>query len=185
MDLLSYQEKALRTESKVDHIVANATELKYVLGAFEIVTEMLDCLKKKIYYNNSKKYNEQFHDLAERLHFMTTCCDRHHDIEENVKLPVNPRVFHGIIGIATESGELISALHRSINGDSIDGVNVMEELGDLRWYDAILHDALDLDPHETMDINIKKLAKRYPEKYTDLNAEVRDLEAERKILEGN
>lgn len=184
MNLTQYQEKALRTESKVDRIVANAVELNYVFGAFQVVSEMLDCLKKKIYYNNPKKYNEQFHELAEKLHYMTTCCDRHHDIIDDNELPVNPRVFHGIIGLATEAGELVSALQSALNGHDLDPVNVMEEMGDQDWYMAILHDALGLNPEETLDRNIQKLAKRYPEKYTDLHAEHRDLDAERYILEG-
>jgi hypothetical protein len=36
---------------------------------------------------------------------------------------------------------------------------------------------------EVMDINIKKLEARYPEKFTEDKAINRDLEAERKILE--
>ncbi len=184
MNLHEYKEKALRTESKVDRIVANAVELNYVFGAFQVVSEMLDCLKKKIYYNNPKKYDEQFHDLAAKLHYMTTCCDRHHDIIENSELPIDPRVFHGIIGLATESGELITALQTALNGHPIDPVNVMEEMGDQNWYSAILHDALNLNPEETLDKNINKLAKRYPEKYSDTSADVRDLDAERSILEG-
>lgn len=183
MNLHEYKEKALRTESIVEQVVANKTELNYVLGALVTVTEMLDCLKKKIYYGNPKKYNEQFHELAEKLQFFTACSDRHHDIPEDVVLSVDPRVFHGIVGLTTEAGELIVALQKGINGDTIDAVNIMEELGDCSWYEAILHDALSLDPEVTLDVNIKKLSKRYPEKYSDYNADNRDLDAERAILE--
>jgi ribosomal protein S17E len=34
-----------------------------------------------------------------------------------------------------------------------------------------------------MSVNVEKLAKRYPEKFTEYHAENRDLESERKILE--
>src|ERR1700758_2894500 len=106
MNLYEHQQAALETESIIEKVVANKTELAYVLGAFITITEMMDYLKKKIYYGKDKKYNEQFHELAERLQYMTTCCDRHHDIEESSELSINPRVFHSLLGIATESGEL-------------------------------------------------------------------------------
>ncbi len=36
-----------------------------------------------------------------------------------------------------------------------------------------------------MDRNIAKLRKRYPERFTEQAANVRDLEAERSVLEGD
>lgn len=41
-----------------------------------------------------------------------------------------------------------------------------------------------LDPAQAMDLNIKKLAKRYGDKYSDLAALNRDTGAERRVLEG-
>jgi hypothetical protein len=183
MNLSEYQEKALRTESIVDEVVANKTELNYVLGAFVVVSEMLDCLKKKIYYKNPKKYNENFHELADRLHFMTSACDRHHDIPENEILTIDPRVFHGVIGAATETGELVEALQNAINGNPIDVPNFHEEMHDVSWYFAILHHALGLSWEQGLENNINKLRIRYPEKYSDDLAEHRNLEAERQALE--
>lgn len=43
---------------------------------------------------------------------------------------------------------------------------------------------LDVDIYEAMDRNIAKLAKRYGDKYSDYNALNRDLDSERKLLEG-
>lgn len=185
MKFSEYIEKSLRTESIVDKVVANKTELNYVLGAFVTITEMLDCLKKKIYYNKSQKYDEKFHELAAQLQFFTTCSDRHHDIPENEVLNIDPRIFHGIIGTATEAGELVAALQNGINGDNIDRINIMEEIGDVFWYIAILHDALKLNPDSTMIANVLKLAERFKDKYSDMEAEIRDLKAEREILERN
>lgn len=186
MELKEYQKLALRTESIVDEVVADKDELNHVLAIFVTAGEMLDCLKKKIYYKNPKKYNEKFQELSDSLKFFDTCADRHHcEQHETVLENVDPRVFHAIIGIATEAAELITALQRNINGDSLDGVNVCEEWGDACWYgDGILHDALNVDPTVTRERNIAKLAKRYPEKYSDELAENRNLDAERKILEG-
>lgn len=184
MNTHEFTEKALRTESIVERVVANKTELNYVLGAFVTITEMLDCLKKKIYYNNSEKYNSEFHDLAQRLQFLTACSDRHHDIPENEVLDIDPRLFHGVIGAATESGELVEALQKAINGDDADLINIMEEVGDSMWYFAILADTMGISIETAMERVIAKLKKRYPEKYTDDLAENRDLAAERAVLEG-
>lgn len=41
-----------------------------------------------------------------------------------------------------------------------------------------------LDPTQAMDLNIKKLAKRYGDKFSDVAALNRDLAAERQVLEG-
>lgn len=181
-----YQELALRTESVVDEVVADKAELLHTLAMFVTVGEMLDCLKKKIYYKNPKKYNEQFDKLSTDLKFFTSCTDRHHcDQHEQVLEGVNPRVFHAIIGIATEASELVNALQKNVTGHELDAVNVAEEWGDACWYgDGILHHALDIDSMVTRTRNIAKLAKRYPEKYTNEAAEDRDLDAERAILEG-
>ena len=51
------------------------------------------------------------------------------------------------------------------------------------WYCAIALDELDGDFDEVMKTNIAKLSARYPDKFTEHNAEVRDLDKERKILE--
>lgn len=185
MNLVEYQEKALRTESIVDEVVADKNELLHVLAIFVTAGEMLDCLKKKIYYKNPKKYNEKFQELSDSLKYFDTCADRHHSEQiEEVLEGVNPRVFHGIIGVATEAAELVSALQKNITGSTIDAVNVQEELADASWYNAILNDALDLSWEEGLVRNIAKLQARYPEKYTNEAAENRNLEVERKILEG-
>jgi len=168
------------------------------------------------------------------------------------------RVMHALMGIVTESGELMEGI---LNGspEDIDEVNIQEEIGDLAWYAAILSNVLG-HPHEEKDVsatpgpvdreqlrlitesiqivaadwmdiikrriyynagpdhpkasferidtsvmlkaihclaffsgsslqkileaNIAKLSTRYPEKFTTKAAQDRDLDAERKALEG-
>jgi NTP pyrophosphatase (non-canonical NTP hydrolase) len=185
MNLVEYQEKALRTESIVTEVVADKNELLHVLSIFVTAGEMLDCLKKKIYYKNPKKYNEKFQELSDSLKFFDTCADRHHgEQQEEPLIGIDPRVFHGIVGASTESAELAAALMKYITTGQLDGVNVQEEMADTSWYFAILNDSLDLSWEEGLVRNIAKLKARYPEKYSDESAEVRDLDTERKILEG-
>lgn len=92
---------------------------------------------------------------------------------------------HGIIGIFTEAGELLEALRNAYNENIlIDATNIKEELGDLFWYVAILCKEFGFTFDDIMKVNIGKLRARYPDKFTEHDAENRNLVAERGILEG-
>jgi len=96
----------------------------------------------------------------------------------------NKRIMHSIIGISTESGELLGALKKNLfYGKELDIVNIKEEIGDLFWYVAVLCDELDISLQKVLDKNIEKLKTRYPNKFTQVSALNRDLEKERGILE--
>lgn len=97
---------------------------------------------------------------------------------------VTPRIEHAVMGIVTEAGELMDAIKKAkIYGEKLDKVNLVEEVGDLMWYIAILADELKTNFEEIWDKNIRKLKIRYPEKYTDKKASERDLNKERNELE--
>ncbi|MBD3362513.1 hypothetical protein GF362_02230 [Candidatus Dojkabacteria bacterium] len=94
-------------------------------------------------------------------------------------------LLHGSIGISTEAGELLDHMKKHIYQDrDLDVVNIKEELGDIMWYMAIILRALNLDFEEILDLNIQKLRKRYGEEFDEQKALLRDLDEERKILEG-
>jgi NTP pyrophosphatase (non-canonical NTP hydrolase) len=96
-----------------------------------------------------------------------------------------PEMLHGAIGLATEAGELLDALKRAIYyGAPLDRTNLVEELGDLEWYMAVLRAALGVTQEEVQRRNIAKLRARYPERFTREDALNRDLAKERAILEG-
>lgn len=190
MDNKEYIKLALRTESRVDSVSANLEALVLALDCFTVSGEILDGFKKAIYYNNPKKLNENLESLADSLeHHARELRKQAKTATTNIDTTnINPRVFHGIVGIATESAELVEALINYIDTGVLDTVNLQEEMGDgaggtNSWYAAILHDELKLDPAVTMRKNIDKLRARYPEKYEDALAETRNLEVERKILE--
>ena len=113
------------------------------------------------------------------------------DVERTALHPVNMELdkaehdlLHFGLGISTEAGELLDALKKSwFYGKPLDLVNIREELGDLLWYIAALHQRMGWDMELTMEANIAKLRKRYPEKFTKADALNRDLEAERDQLE--
>ncbi len=94
------------------------------------------------------------------------------------------RLLHGSCGIATEAGELLDALKKHIfYGKETDTVNIVEEVGDLMWYCAIILDELGVEFDEVMEKNINKLKARYGEKFSEASASKRNLDKERKILE--
>lgn len=98
----------------------------------------------------------------------------------------NAKLFHYLIGIGTEAGELQDALKKTVvYGKPLDVVNLKEEIGDLCWYMARLLDHLDSSFEEVMETNINKLRARYGEKFTEYAALNRDLEKEREVLENN
>lgn len=96
------------------------------------------------------------------------------------------RILHGAIGISTEAGEILDAVKKHIYyGKDLDRVNLAEEVGDVLWYCAILLDQLGMSFEQAMEMNINKLQKRFPEKFSEVKAENRDLESERKGLEND
>lgn len=93
---------------------------------------------------------------------------------------------HAILGIATEAGELMEALNIGLFGnDLFDTVNAAEELGDVFWYAAILANAAGSSFEEIQAKNIAKLRARFPDKFTEYDANNRNLGAERAILESD
>jgi len=105
-------------------------------------------------------------------------------IQKRISSKRNIRLLHAGIGLATESGEFLDALKKAIfYGKELDRINLQEEIGDLLWYCAIALDELGADFDSTMSINIQKLKARFPNKFTEEDAENRNLDKEREILE--
>lgn len=106
--------------------------------------------------------------------------------------PDNIRFLHALMGLQTESAELTDMFKKHVfYGKDFDLVNLVEELGDIEWYRAImfswLSQKLGITAEElearVQNTNLNKLKARYPNKFTDADANERNLEAEREILE--
>ena len=105
-------------------------------------------------------------------------------VVERFNEPGVAELMHAIMGMVTEAGEMMDALKKYlIYGKPLDFVNITEESGDLEWYQALLLRTVQTRYETVMSINIAKLKKRYPEKFTESEALNRDLDAERAILE--
>jgi len=95
-------------------------------------------------------------------------------------------LLHGIIGVATETGELVEIIRDKIINPTmvIDIANVKEEIGDNLWYLARLVKYADTTFEDEMKRNIKKLRARHGNEGFNKDRDInRDHEAEREILE--
>jgi len=78
------------------------------------------------------------------------------------------RTLHAAVGIAGEAGEVLDAVKKTwIYGKPLDRDNLLEESGDLLFYISALLTENGFTLEDAMHHNITKLAKRYPEGYTD------------------
>lgn len=90
---------------------------------------------------------------------------------------VDPDILHAVLGVISESGELLQALGNN------DKLNMVEEGGDFLWYLALLFKKLETTFPKVMAKNIAKLEARYPtDKFSQQDAVNRDLEKETTAL---
>jgi NTP pyrophosphatase (non-canonical NTP hydrolase) len=94
------------------------------------------------------------------------------------------RLLHSTLGMMTEVGEFADMLKRHIfYGKALDEVNLLEENGDLAWYQALALNATKKNLEECLEKNIAKLKARFGDKFTQHAALNRDLAKERAELE--
>lgn len=187
MTFKQFQQDALRTESRIEKATVNPALFGQALNLAIMATELMDVLKKNIFYGkpiDRRRVAETLMDAQETVGVLLYGESAGNE-ENTVDLPENidTRILHGIIGKFTESGELLQALAKGLNGDNLDLVNIGEELGDDQWYNAILADAAGLDMDAVQGTVIAKLKARYPDKFTSEAAIERDLTTERAVLE--
>ena len=184
MDLQKYTQDATRTESRLEAIAVDTYNLVNVMKVFIAAGNLLDMMKKNIFYHkpiDQKTWELSVKDIEDAQWKLGITSQ----VTTTTEININPRLFHGIVGLATESTELIEALLKGLlHSQPIDEVNIREELGDVNWYQAIIVDSTNSNWDEILNTNIAKLRARYPDKFTSDSAINRDLTTERKILEG-
>lgn len=106
-----------------------------------------------------------------------------HDAAHNMMVA---RLIHACLGMMSEVGEIADALKKHIiYKKALDDINLLEESGDVFWYQSLFLTAIKRSFEEAFAKNIAKLQLRYPDnKFTLEAATKRDLVAERKALEG-
>ena len=193
MDRQEFRQNALRTEPSLkqyeesgERLVHPAISLALNAVVDNVVKslEELDQLKKHIFYGRETEITNA--SYKQYKHF-----EGSKNVQDVAELTgvlndqTNIRILHGVIGIATEGGELLEALQQLITTGTLDGVNIGEEIGDVNWYEEVLGDALGFNTDDVNVAVIKKLKARFPDKFNSTSANNRDLNTEREILEKN
>jgi NTP pyrophosphatase (non-canonical NTP hydrolase) len=179
-----YQELAGLTENQdYPAIINRATDAGVLLKLCVDLKQGIDMGRKLDRLKKLVFYGKDFRPLAE------DAVDRRKmDIigeTERVNNVQFIRLLHAALGLATEAGELMEMLSDYLEGHKpLDVVNAKEELGDAQWYVPLGVDACDAELEDVMQTNIDKLRARYPDKFTEHDAQNRNLDKEREILEG-
>ena len=92
-------------------------------------------------------------------------------------------IVHAIIGNATEAAEQLEMLLNSLDGQTFDALHYVEEVGDTQWYNAVGLRAVGCTFDTCNRMNIGKLRKRFADKFSEYDANNRNLFAERAALE--
>lgn len=142
-----------------------------------IWTQNLDAIKKGLFYNRKHEELEPEDNNINSASYNLVLQNLSNDHYQAVA------ILHGIIGKITEAGELAEALVDVIkHPKKLDIINIREEVGDGLWYDAILLNAIGSDFNDAMEVNIKKLRARFPNRFTEYDALNRNLTKERDEL---
>lgn len=180
---------ALSTESIAETFTVNKQTFLATLKAAIAAAQLLDQFKRLVYYRTEFDRAKVEHYAAE-LRKQADVLDQTTDwIVQGPRedITIDTRIMHGVIGTATEAGELLEAVLEQLETGSMDSVNLKEEIGDVQWYQHILANAAGTDIDECLAAVVKKLKDkkrgRYADGYTDQAAVERDVDAERTILE--
>lgn len=172
-----YVQAALRTESLSDEVRLRFNHKQNMAGLIRAVNQTMnwvrqvDAYKKFLFYG---KWNAVI---------QLTRSEEPRSLADDVN-PKNPedqqiRLLHAAMGMLTEAGELLEGL---CGPGELDGTNLIEEVGDVFWYQAIAADVLNTSFAEIQERNIAKLKARYPGKFENVRAVERDLGREREAL---
>ncbi|WP_418999318.1 nucleoside triphosphate pyrophosphohydrolase family protein [Agathobaculum sp.] len=72
------------------------------------------------------------------------------------------------LGIAGEAGEVADEVKKfTFQGHDWNPSRVVEELGDVLWYVALMADLLNVPLEYVMQTNIEKLERRYPDGFSN------------------
>ena len=80
-------------------------------------------------------------------------------------------VLHAALGLSSEAGEVATTIKKWLAyGQPLDVNNIVEELGDILWFIALMCKTLGIDMDDIAVSNIAKLYARYPDAFSDMAA---------------
>jgi NTP pyrophosphatase (non-canonical NTP hydrolase) len=160
MDMQTYKTKALRTASdkfygeKVDAGRFYDDTIVDLLG----INGVVDGVKKGLFYGKD-----------------SDVLDKADPANAETWEGIDRDLLHAGLGIVTEGVEF---LEKVLVPGKPDRAALVSELGDVLWYANVATKPLETDLGEVADLNIAKLEKRYPEKFTLEQAVNKDVAAE-------
>ena len=85
----------------------------------------------------------------------------------NPELSEKDVLINGVMGLCGESGEAIDLVKKHLaQGHPLDAEKLAKELGDIAWYLAETAHAIGYSLEDILQMNIDKLAARYPEGFS-------------------
>ena len=156
----------------------------FIIDAMDTI--MYDAIKALMQIDHLKKFLFYGKELPEDFHWPDFMSDARHEAHAKLQDHETIRLLHGIFGKADEAGELMQALHKHLfYGGDLDRTNIVEEVGDSQWYDALIAKWAGIMSFVPIQLaNYKKLTTRYPDKvWSQSGALDRDLDKERAALE--
>lgn len=152
------------------------TELVNALQQFVKWGNVLDRAKKSLFYDRDFYPGNPAFNATEHY----TVVDDDYQFSDKEKV-----LIHALLGHMTESVELAEAFVAMLQGTStFDDVNLQEEFGDAEWYRALALSQLGQTHEQNLAQNDAKLEKRFGPAFTKEKANERNLDEERKTLEG-
>lgn len=131
----------------------------------------LDKIKKTLFYGRDLEANQE----TRRKPFAT--------LGSMVMTGREETILHALLGTVTEAGEQAEILRDYIhNGGIFDEIHLIEESGDILWYQAVLAEAIEIPLGEILQMNIDKLRTLYAAKFEAAEANERNLSAERQAI---
>jgi hypothetical protein len=163
-------------------------KLLSLLADYSVICEQLDVFKKGIFYG--KEQSLESVDQLEIPVFVSILENHFKNALDNADFDfVN--LLHGIVGKATEIGELVDAFAQPLSeGKTFDLINIGEEIGDDQWYSARVLETIRKTFDEVQMANLRKLQDKASGRYKQgsFNSDeaiIRDVKTERTNLEAN
>lgn len=187
-----YIQKALRTESPIDTVISrisqnrdtNTPSLRLLHSIIGLITECKEWKEATDHVNAKEEIGDMFWYGA--LACDATGCNTEQFGPQTTTQSAAELVaeLENICVVILDNLKARIFYNRTILKTGIEINQIfLEEVTKIPSVLFKLCAASEVDPEAVMDRNIEKLAARYKEKYTDIDANIRDLAAERVILE--
>jgi NTP pyrophosphatase (non-canonical NTP hydrolase) len=171
-----FTEHARSTEVTPEFIKADADYLRRLMEFMLSASALIDLYKQAL-YNERTIPVQSFEARLEQLRKSSSALQIVPSSSRYIS-GKHARLFLALTGIFTEAGELFESMHPENETIAFDTVCLLEELGDLNWYQSIALDDLKTPLEAILRMNVAKLGERFDGK-SGLEPEHRDKDTER------